>query len=58
MWQIQVNDVAFQLHRWGSYDGDEIIQAAEEIGYTEIEETGNTISGIDPQGWETVIAEE
>ncbi|MBO4631862.1 MAG: hypothetical protein J5858_08075 [Lentisphaeria bacterium] len=58
MWQVKVNNVAGKMNRWGSYDSNEIIRAAEEVGYTEIEETDDTITGIDPQGWETVIAEE
>ena len=37
IWQIKVSDISAKLNWGGTYESREIIDAAEELGYTDIE---------------------
>lgn len=58
IWNIKASDIAAELNRCGTYEEREIISAAEQLGYTCIEENGNTLEAIDPNGSRTTIAEQ
>ena len=58
VWQIKVSDISAKLNRCGTYESREIIDAAEDLGYTNIEEKHNTIEANDPDGFRVVIAEQ
>ena len=47
-----------KLNRCGTYEEREIISAAEKLGYTCIEENGDMLEAIDPNGDRTIIAEQ
>lgn len=58
VWNIIASDIATKLNRCGSYDANEIINVAEELGYTRIKESNDTIEAVDPDGYNLVIAEQ
>ena len=58
IWNIKASDIAAELNRCGTYEEREIISAAEKLGYTCIEETGDMLEAIDPNGGRTIIAEQ
>ncbi len=58
IWNIKASDIAAELNRCGTYEEREIISAAEKLGYTCIEETGDMLEAIDPNGDRTIIAEQ
>ena len=43
---------------YGTYEERKIISAAEKLGYTCIEENGDMLEAIDPNGDRTIIAEQ
>ena len=58
IWNIKASDIAAELNRGGTYEERKIISAAEKLGYTCIEENGDMLEAIDPNGDRTIIAEQ
>ena len=58
IWNIKASDIAAELNRCGTYEERKIISAAEKLGYTCIEENGDMLEAIDPNGDRTIIAEQ
>ncbi len=56
-WKIKQSDVAFELNRDYTPEENEIIQAAEDRGYTKIKVGDDVIDGIDKDGRHCIIAE-
>ena len=58
IWQIKVGDISTKLNRYGTYEKNEIIHAAEELGYKQIEENDGIIEANSPYGSQIIIAEQ
>lgn len=58
IWQIKVSDISAKLNWGGTYESREIIDAAEELGYTDIEEKHDTIEADDLDGYRIIIAKQ
>lgn len=58
IWQIKVSDISAKLNWGGAYESREIIDAAEELGYTDIEEKHDTIEADDLDGYRIIIVKQ
>lgn len=58
IWQIKAGDISTKLNRYGTYEKKEIIYAAEELGYNQIEENDDVIEANSPCGSRIIIAEQ
>lgn len=57
-WQIKVSNISAKLNRDDTYESREIIDAAEELGCTDIEEKHDTIEADDLNGYRIIIAKQ
>ena len=58
IWQIKAGDISTKLNRYGTYEKNEIIHVAEELGYNQIEENNGVIEANRPCGSRSIIAEQ